>query len=164
MLRASVTTPKSYFPSSTRKKSCTFGSVSDTTFFTGNLDRPSACCSRRRRPSWTSIRQGRCDRVKKNRKFTASAIEKDEGSRRHPVPALSGRVVGKVLADDVVDMTTGEILVECNEEVTEAMIETLSVSMALSPSIRSSSTTFTSVLSCVKRHGRQGRDARRSGP
>ena len=34
-------------------------------------------------------------------------------------------MLGKVLADDVVDEETGEVLVECNEDITEEILETL---------------------------------------
>ncbi|MBV71547.1 MAG: DNA-directed RNA polymerase subunit beta [Myxococcales bacterium] len=61
--------------------------------------------------------------VKKNRKFTASALRKMKAAEVTRIPALLEEVVGKVLADDVVDLKTGEVLAECNEEVTEATIE-----------------------------------------
>ena len=63
--------------------------------------------------------------VRKNRKFTASALRKMKAASVTKVPALLEEIVGKVVAEDIVDMTTGEILVECNEEVTEAHLETL---------------------------------------
>jgi DNA-directed RNA polymerase subunit beta len=63
--------------------------------------------------------------VRKNRKFTASAIRKMRSAGVTKIPALLEEIVGKVVADDVVDMSTGQVLLECNEEITEASIETL---------------------------------------
>ncbi|MGC6419204.1 MAG: DNA-directed RNA polymerase subunit beta [Bradymonadia bacterium] len=61
--------------------------------------------------------------VRKNRKFTASALRKMKAAGVTRIPALVEEIVGKVIADDVVDMSTGEVLAECNEEITEAMLE-----------------------------------------
>jgi DNA-directed RNA polymerase subunit beta len=63
--------------------------------------------------------------VRKNRKFTASAIRKMKSAGVTKIPALLEEIIGKVIADDVVDMTTGEVIAECNEEITEATIEKL---------------------------------------
>lgn len=63
--------------------------------------------------------------VRKNRKFTQSALRKMTAAGIDRVPAMLDEVVGKVVATDIVDMETGEILVECNEELTEAKIELL---------------------------------------
>ncbi len=63
--------------------------------------------------------------VRKNRKFTASALRKMKSAGVTKVPALLEEIVGKVVADDVVDLSTGEVLLECNEEITEAHLETL---------------------------------------
>ena len=41
------------------------------------------------------------------------------------MPSLLDEIVGKVVAEDVVDLATGEILVECNEELTEAIVAEL---------------------------------------
>jgi DNA-directed RNA polymerase subunit beta len=55
--------------------------------------------------------------VKANRKFTKAAIRKlgEKGIEFIPVP--EEEVVGKVASVDIVDTATGEILVECNEEI-----------------------------------------------
>lgn len=63
--------------------------------------------------------------VRKNRKFTQSAIKKMRSAGVTRVPSLLEEIVGKIVAEDVVDMSTGEILVECNQELTEALIEDL---------------------------------------
>ena len=61
--------------------------------------------------------------VRKNHQFTASALRKMKAAGVTRIPALVEEIVGKVIADDVVDMSTGEVLAECNEEITEAMLE-----------------------------------------
>src|SRR6266705_2086810 len=48
---------------------------------------------------------------------------KDSGVDRLPVEF--SELVGKVSAHDVIDETTGEVLLQCNEEVTEAKLEEL---------------------------------------
>ncbi len=61
--------------------------------------------------------------IKKNRKYTPKALKRIEQSGIDRVPVLLEDVLGTVVARDVVDMKTGEILLECNEEVTESKLE-----------------------------------------
>lgn len=63
--------------------------------------------------------------VKKNRKFTKQAIKKLQDSKVNRLPAEISEVVGKVAAHDVIDENTGEVLLQCNEEVTEAKLDEL---------------------------------------
>ncbi len=63
--------------------------------------------------------------VKKNRKFTRVAIRKMRDAKLNTLPIDIADVIGKISAQDVVDESTGEILLECNEEVTETKIERL---------------------------------------
>src|SRR5216110_3054040 len=63
--------------------------------------------------------------VKKNRKFTKQAIKKLQDSKINRLPAEVSEVVGKVAAHDVIDENTGEVLLQCNEEVTEAKLDEL---------------------------------------
>src|SRR5260221_3815267 len=63
--------------------------------------------------------------VKKNRKFTKQAIKKLQDSKVDRLPAEAAEVTGKVAAHDVIDEATGEVLLQCNEEVTEAKLEQL---------------------------------------
>src|SRR5688572_7527860 len=63
--------------------------------------------------------------VKKNRKFTKQAIKKLQDSKVTRLPAEVTEVVGKVAAHDVIDETTGEVLLSCNEELTEAKLDEL---------------------------------------
>jgi DNA-directed RNA polymerase subunit beta len=63
--------------------------------------------------------------VRKNRKFTRSAIRKMKGAGLETLPMDISEIVGKIAAEDVVDESTGEVLLECNEEVTETKIDRL---------------------------------------
>src|SRR3954467_9983835 len=63
--------------------------------------------------------------VKKNRKFTKQAIKKLQDSKINRLPVELSEVVGKVSAHDVIDENTGEVLLQCNEEVTEAKLDEL---------------------------------------
>ena len=63
--------------------------------------------------------------VRKNRKFTKAAIKKLKASGRDRLPVEATDVVGKVSAEDVVDPATGEVLLECNEDITESKLELL---------------------------------------
>jgi len=63
--------------------------------------------------------------VKKNRKFTRGAIKKIEAAKIKTLPMDATDLWTKVCAIDVVDEATGEVLLECNEEVTEEKVEAL---------------------------------------
>ena len=63
--------------------------------------------------------------VKKNTKFTRVAIKKLKEAELDRLPSETSDLVGKVSAEDVVDKETGEILLECNEEVTEVTLDRL---------------------------------------
>ncbi|MEZ4220852.1 MAG: DNA-directed RNA polymerase subunit beta [Polyangiaceae bacterium] len=63
--------------------------------------------------------------VKKNTKFTRSAIKKLKESKLDRLPLELPELVGKVSAEDVIDKETGEVLLECNEEVTEVTLDRL---------------------------------------
>ena len=56
--------------------------------------------------------------VKKNRKFTRAAIKKLEAAKMKTLPIDADELFTKVSAYDVVDENTGEVILECNEEVT----------------------------------------------
>jgi DNA-directed RNA polymerase subunit beta len=56
--------------------------------------------------------------VRKNRKFTQSALRKMNAAGVSRVPIMLDDLIGKIIARDIVDMETGEILVECNDELT----------------------------------------------
>src|SRR5579862_3803478 len=63
--------------------------------------------------------------VKKNTKFTKAAIKKLRDGKIDRLPIDIEELVGKVAAHDVVDKETGEVVLEVNEEVTEAKLEKL---------------------------------------
>ena len=63
--------------------------------------------------------------VKANRKFTKAAIRKLAEHEIELIDALEEEVIGKISAVDIVDTATGEILVECNEEITADKLEEL---------------------------------------
>ncbi len=69
--------------------------------------------------------------VKKNRKFSKGAIKKIEQAKIKTLPVDPEELFGsssqpaKVVAHDIVDEATGEVLVECNEDVTEEKLELL---------------------------------------
>jgi DNA-directed RNA polymerase subunit beta len=63
--------------------------------------------------------------VRKNTKFTKAAIKKLRDSKIDRLPIDLEELVGKVAAHDVVDKETGEVILEVNEEVSEAKLEKL---------------------------------------
>jgi len=63
--------------------------------------------------------------VRKNRKFTKSAIRKLQESNIDRLDAALDEIVGKVSARDVIDESTGEVILQCNEELTEESITEL---------------------------------------
>ena len=65
--------------------------------------------------------------VKKGKKFTRGAINKLKKANITRIPIAFEEVIGKVAAEDVYDEETGEILLEVNEEITEAIVPELIV-------------------------------------
>jgi DNA-directed RNA polymerase subunit beta len=63
--------------------------------------------------------------VKKNTKFTKAAIKRLREAKVDRIHVEPEEVVGKVAAHDVIDPETGEILLECNEELTQGKIDSL---------------------------------------
>jgi len=63
--------------------------------------------------------------VKKNRKFTRAAIKKLEAAKMRTLPIDADELFTKVAAYDVVDETTGEVILECNEEVSQEKVNEL---------------------------------------
>src|SRR5690349_15210821 len=61
--------------------------------------------------------------VRKNTKFTRAAIKKLKASKLERLTIEPAELIGKVSAEDVIDKETGEVLLECNEEVTETTLE-----------------------------------------
>ena len=63
--------------------------------------------------------------VKKNRKFTRGAIKKLEAAKMRTLPIDADELFTKVSAYDVVDENTGEVILECNEEVSQEKVDEL---------------------------------------
>jgi DNA-directed RNA polymerase subunit beta len=63
--------------------------------------------------------------VKKNRKFTRAAIKKLEQAKMKTLPIDADELFTKVSAYDVVDEGTGEVILECNEEVSQEKVDEL---------------------------------------
>ena len=60
--------------------------------------------------------------VKKGRKFTKVSIRRMKKAGISRLPLEAEDLVGKVSAEDVIDETTGEVLLNCNEDVNEEHI------------------------------------------
>jgi len=63
--------------------------------------------------------------VKANRKFTKAAIRKLEENKLEFIEVPEEEVIGKIASVDIVDESTGEVVVECNEELSAAKLEEL---------------------------------------
>ncbi len=63
--------------------------------------------------------------VKANRKFTKASIRKIAERELEYIQILEDDLVGKIASTDIVDETTGDIVVECNQEITAAKLAEL---------------------------------------
>ncbi len=63
--------------------------------------------------------------VKANRKFTKASIRKIEEKKLEFIQIPEEEVLGKISSTDIIDESTGEVVVECNEEITAAKLEDL---------------------------------------
>ncbi|HLW70702.1 MAG TPA: DNA-directed RNA polymerase subunit beta [Candidatus Binataceae bacterium] len=63
--------------------------------------------------------------AREGRKFNKAVIRQLEQGRVSEIPIALEEVIGRISAHDVVDTTNGEVLVQCNDELTEATIEAL---------------------------------------
>jgi DNA-directed RNA polymerase subunit beta len=63
--------------------------------------------------------------VKKKRKFTRAALKKLEQAKIMRLPIDGDELYTKVSAYDVIDESTGEVIVECNEEITSNTVKEL---------------------------------------
>ena len=63
--------------------------------------------------------------VKANRKFTKAAIRKLKEQQVETIPVTAEELIGQVVAGDIIDEATGEVILECNAELTEAKLEEL---------------------------------------
>ncbi|MCU0577650.1 MAG: DNA-directed RNA polymerase subunit beta [Desulfobacterota bacterium] len=63
--------------------------------------------------------------VKAGRKITAKTAGKYKGRAFEPIVLEESDLLGKVLAEDIVNLETGEIIADANEEITEEFLEKL---------------------------------------
>jgi DNA-directed RNA polymerase subunit beta len=63
--------------------------------------------------------------VKKDGKFTKRVLEKLESLKVREFDITEEEVIGKIFAADVVDASTGEVLAECNDVVTDEKLKAL---------------------------------------
>ena len=63
--------------------------------------------------------------VKANRKFTKAAIRKLKDQQVERIPVTGEELIGQVVAADIIDEATGEVILECNAELTEPKLEEL---------------------------------------
>ncbi len=63
--------------------------------------------------------------AREGRKFNKAIVRAMEQAKITEVPIELGEVVRKISAHDIVDSNTGEVLVQCNEEISEEAIEKL---------------------------------------
>jgi DNA-directed RNA polymerase subunit beta len=63
--------------------------------------------------------------VKKNSKFTKLAMKKLKEAKVTSLPCDIEDLIGKVVAHDIFNAETGEVLLECNDELTPAKVEAL---------------------------------------
>jgi len=63
--------------------------------------------------------------VKEGRKITKAAIKQMESAGVKEIPITLEEVIGRVAAHDVADPKTGEVLIECNQEITTDRLDRL---------------------------------------
>jgi DNA-directed RNA polymerase subunit beta len=63
--------------------------------------------------------------VKEGRKFTKAVIRQMETAGLEQVPITLDEVIGRVSAHDIADAKTGEVLIECNQEITQERYDLL---------------------------------------
>jgi DNA-directed RNA polymerase subunit beta len=63
--------------------------------------------------------------VKEGRKITKAAIKQMENAGVKEIPITLEEVIGRVAAHDVADPKTGEVLIECNQEITTDRLDRL---------------------------------------
>ena len=63
--------------------------------------------------------------VKEGRKFTKAVIRQMESAGVEQVPIALEEVVGRVSAHDIADPKTGEVVIECNQEITQERYDAL---------------------------------------
>ncbi|WP_101760305.1 DNA-directed RNA polymerase subunit beta [Oceanicoccus sp. KOV_DT_Chl] len=93
--------------------------------------------------SFDIIGKGGSVLVETGRRITARHINQIEKEKQKSLPVPEEYILGRSLAKNVVDEKTGEILVECNTELTEEVLEQLSEA-----GVKSIETIYTNELDC----------------
>jgi DNA-directed RNA polymerase subunit beta len=63
--------------------------------------------------------------VKEGRKITKSAVRQLEAAGVKEIPITLDELVGRISAHDIVDQKTGEVLIECNQEISVDILDRL---------------------------------------
>src|SRR5690348_15592574 len=63
--------------------------------------------------------------AREGRKFNKAVVRQLEAAKVNEIPIALDEIVGRVSAHDIIDSTTGEVLVQTNEELTEESVEKL---------------------------------------
>ncbi len=63
--------------------------------------------------------------VKKGTKFTKAAVKKLRDAKIDRIPIDRVEIVGRVAAKDIIDPETGEVIVSCNEVVTDSKVDAI---------------------------------------
>ena len=63
--------------------------------------------------------------VKRNQKYTDEVIRKIKKAKIRALAMSEQDLIGRICAEDVYDSDTGEVLLDCNEEITEGKLELL---------------------------------------
>ena len=61
--------------------------------------------------------------VKEGKKFTRPILRQMEAAKMKQVPVVWEDILGRVAAHDIVDLQTKEVLVECNQEITQEKLD-----------------------------------------
>ena len=61
--------------------------------------------------------------AREGRKFNKAIVRAMEQAKINEVPIALDEIVGRVSAHDIVDSTTGEVLIGTNEDLTEETLE-----------------------------------------
>ena len=154
-------------PSACRPRTCSTITYQQVTRSSSTAARPRSSSSR---STWSGVKA--CARhpqpqsnelIVKRRPQVHEARAATDGAGRAStrIPIALEEVLGRVSAHDVKDPKTGEVVLACNEEITEEKLEALRAAQHHARSRCSSSTTLASVRRCATRSCRTRSRARR---
>ncbi len=61
--------------------------------------------------------------VEKNKKFSPAVLKKIEEAKMKRFPVERADIIGRICAEDVINLETGEVLIECNDEITATKLD-----------------------------------------